>query len=50
MRAVFYDRRDAGRQLAERLLPYRERDPIVLGIPRGGVPVGYEVSREAVTS
>ena len=45
MRAMFYDRRDAGRQLAERLLPYRERDPIVLGIPRGGVPVGYEVSR-----
>jgi putative phosphoribosyl transferase len=45
MRALFDDRREAGRRLAERLLPYRERDPIVLAIPRGGVPVGYEASR-----
>jgi putative phosphoribosyl transferase len=42
---MFDDRRDAGRQLAARLLPYRDRDPIVLALPRGGVPVGYEIAR-----
>jgi putative phosphoribosyl transferase len=41
---IFKDRHDAGRQLAERLLLYR-RNAVVLAIPRGGVPVGYEVSR-----
>ncbi len=41
----FKDREDAGRQLAERLLPYRDENPIVLALPRGGVPVGYEVAR-----
>jgi putative phosphoribosyl transferase len=40
----FKDREDAGRQLAERLLPYRDENPIVLALPRGGVPVGYEIS------
>jgi putative phosphoribosyl transferase len=44
MPVLFRDRRGAGRRLGQRLLPYRERDPIVLAIPRGGVPVGYEVS------
>ena len=40
------DRVDAGRRLAERLLEYRERrDVVVLGLPRGGVPVGYEVAK-----
>ncbi len=42
--ALFADRRDAGKKLAERLLLYRH-NAIVLAIPRGGVPVGYEVSR-----
>jgi len=42
---VFRDRRDAGRRLAERLVSYRGRDCIVLGIPRGGVPVGREISQ-----
>ncbi len=41
----FRDRHDAGRQLAERLERYRDLDPIVLALPRGGVPVGYEVAR-----
>jgi putative phosphoribosyl transferase len=41
---IFKDRHDAGRQLAERLLLYR-CNAVVLAIPRGGVPVGYEVSR-----
>ena len=40
----FEDREDAGRQLAERLLPYRDENPIVLALPRGGVPVGYEIA------
>ena len=39
------DREDAGRRLAARLEPYRSAVPIVLGIPRGGVPVGYEIAR-----
>jgi putative phosphoribosyl transferase len=42
---IFRDRIDAGRQLAERLAGYRDQDPIVLGLPRGGVPVAYEVAR-----
>jgi predicted phosphoribosyltransferase len=43
---IFRDRRDAGRQLADRLLDLREAEPIVLALPRGGVPVGYEIARE----
>lgn len=40
----FRDRRDAGRQLATELHPYRNEHPVVFGIPRGGVPVAYEVA------
>jgi putative phosphoribosyl transferase len=42
----FLNRRDAGRQLAANLAAYA-RDPsvLVLGLPRGGVPVAYEVAR-----
>lgn len=43
--AIFRDREDAGRRLAERLERYRDEDVVVLALPRGGVPVGYEVSR-----
>ena len=42
---LFEDRGDAGRQLAERLAPYAEERPVVFALPRGGVPVGTEVSR-----
>lgn len=43
---VFEDRHDAGRRLAERLLPYARRpDALVLGLPRGGIPVAYEVAK-----
>ncbi len=42
---MFRDRSDAGRRLAERLETYRTQDPLVLAIPRGGVPVGCEISR-----
>jgi putative phosphoribosyl transferase len=42
---VFRDRREAGQELGRRLLPaYRERDVLVLALPRGGVPVAYEVA------
>jgi putative phosphoribosyl transferase len=44
--ALFYDRADAGRQLAAHLMPYAtKRNLIVLALPRGGVPVGYEVAK-----
>jgi putative phosphoribosyl transferase len=44
--AAFRDRADAGRQLAARLLHYADRrDVLVLALPRGGLPVGYEVAR-----
>jgi putative phosphoribosyl transferase len=43
----FRDRRDAGRQLALALRAYAHRsDVIVLALPRGGVPVGFEVAAE----
>src|SRR3954466_5670959 len=43
---MFYDRRDAGRRLAEKLTGYAGRpDVLVLALPRGGVPVAFEVAR-----
>src|SRR5205823_6566142 len=40
---LFRDRSEAGRVLAEQLKEYADRsDVIVLALPRGGVPVGYE--------
>lgn len=42
---MFKDRRDAGRKLAENLARYRGRACLVLALPRGGVPVGYEIAR-----
>jgi predicted phosphoribosyltransferase len=41
----FRDRRDAGRALAASLTHRRDDDPVVLGLPRGGVPVAYEVAQ-----
>jgi len=41
----FYDRHDAGRSLAQALLQHRDwNDPVVLALPRGGVPVAFEVA------
>jgi putative phosphoribosyl transferase len=44
-RRTFRDRREAGRVLAEELAAYRDKDGLlVLGLARGGVPVGWEVA------
>src|ERR1700686_4527308 len=43
---LFRDRPDAGRVLAEKFAAYANRpDVLVLALPRGGVPVAYEVAR-----
>ena len=45
--SVFRDRRDAGQQLAARLQHYASRsDVVVLALPRGGVPVAFEVAQQ----
>jgi predicted phosphoribosyltransferase len=46
MERAFADRTEAGRLLAEKLGEYADRDDvIILGLPRGGVPVAYEVAK-----
>ncbi len=42
---IFKDRKQAGRLLAEELEQYKDKNPLVLGIPRGGVVVAYEVAK-----
>src|SRR5271169_895430 len=41
---MFANRRSAGRQLAARLQQLREERPVVLALPSGGVPVGFEIA------
>jgi len=42
---LFSDRSDAGRKLAERLMHLAGESPVVLALPRGGVPVGFEIAK-----
>src|SRR5688572_2928113 len=42
---IFANRHQAGRELAKFLQQYVERNVIVLGLPRGGVPVAFEVAQ-----
>lgn len=41
---MFRDRVDAGQRLAERLLPYRAQDPVIVSLPRGGAQVGFQIA------
>ncbi|MBQ0822830.1 phosphoribosyltransferase [Microvirga sp. HBU67558] len=41
----FRNRADGGRQLVPRLMPYAAQHPVVLALPRGGVPVAFEVAK-----
>jgi predicted phosphoribosyltransferase len=42
---MFRDRKEAGERLAEQLTHLRDRKPVVLALPRGGVAVGLAVAR-----
>lgn len=41
----FKNRIEAGRQLAQRLNPFRGKDCVIYALPRGGLPIGYEVAK-----
>ena len=41
----FRDRREAGALLAQALERFRDSDPVILALPRGGVPVAFEVAK-----
>jgi putative phosphoribosyl transferase len=40
----FRNRTDAGRQLAKALAAYKDQEPVILALPRGGVPVAAQVA------
>jgi putative phosphoribosyl transferase len=44
-RMMFRDRKDAGKRLAAKLVHLRDRRPVVLALPRGGVAIGAEIAR-----
>src|SRR5260221_12951720 len=42
---MFTDRNEAGRQLAEKLLKYERKSPLIVALPRGGVAVGFPIAQ-----
>lgn len=42
---LYRDRRDAGRRLTQLLMPWTGAQPLVLALPRGGVPVAFEIAQ-----
>ena len=42
---MFKDRIDAGQRLAQSLLHLKDLNPVILALPRGGVPVAFEVAK-----
>ena len=42
---IFQNRKDAGQRLALQLLQYKNSNTVIYALPRGGVPVGYEVAK-----
>jgi len=46
----FIDRTDAGQQLAKALAHYKKQRPVVLALPRGGLPVAAEVATAPIAS
>lgn len=46
MSVLFKNRAEAGQKLANELIKFRDENPVILALPRGGVPVGYEVARK----
>lgn len=42
---VFQNRQEAGKRLAAELIKFRKEKPFVLSLPRGGVPIGYEIAK-----
>ncbi len=45
MERLFRDRVDSGKRLAKALAVYADKKPVVLALPRGGVPVGFEIAK-----
>ncbi|MCL4398088.1 phosphoribosyltransferase [Patescibacteria group bacterium] len=43
---MFEDRQDAGQKLAKKLAELDLKDPLIIALPRGGVPVGFEVAKQ----
>jgi putative phosphoribosyl transferase len=43
---IFENRKQAGRLLAQELIGYKQNRPIILALPRGGVPVAYEIAKK----